>query len=285
VSGPGAVAPRLATQSIPTWSSLPPAVAWHRCGILRPVLSRQPGTATVRTGQTASNRPCRFRGCAGEITTVDYNCDAAVAYTDHIAERPGRLDLPTSGCRWAALQMNSAPLGRGGRVTSRAPMDTARVGGAHAGLKPVYDRWLARNTTVDLTRKRYMEVRAEDLAATGPSSTAPCSSGAAADLSLLPPRTAYSGCPAAPPHPGSVIPGRLAAEASLWRVGAGHGSPTAGSGASPWCWWIRRARARPPRRWRRWSGRALPRPSRAGLRGGSATWTISWWPDCRPGRF
>jgi omega-hydroxy-beta-dihydromenaquinone-9 sulfotransferase len=35
-----------------------------------------------------------------------------------------------------------------------------------------YDRWLAWKTTVDLTRKRYVEVRAEDLAATGPSSTA-----------------------------------------------------------------------------------------------------------------
>ena len=54
------------------------------------------------------------------------------------------------------------------------------VEGALAWLKPVYDRWLAWKTTVDLTRKRYVEVRAEDLAATGPSSTAPCSSGAAA---------------------------------------------------------------------------------------------------------
>lgn len=37
-----------------------------------------------------------------------------------------------------------------------------------AWLKPVYDRWLAWKTTVDLTGKRYAEVRAEDLAANWP---------------------------------------------------------------------------------------------------------------------
>ena len=42
------------------------------------------------------------------------------------------------------------------------------VDGALAWLKPVYDRWLAWKATADLTDKRYVEVRAEDLAADWP---------------------------------------------------------------------------------------------------------------------
>jgi hypothetical protein len=37
--------------------------------------------------------------------------------------------------------------------------------GALAWLKPVYDRWLAWKSTTDLTGRRYVEVKAEDLAA------------------------------------------------------------------------------------------------------------------------
>ena len=44
------------------------------------------------------------------------------------------------------------------------PWAPPTVDGALAWLKPVYDRWLAWKTTVDLTGKRYVEVRAEDLA-------------------------------------------------------------------------------------------------------------------------
>ena len=51
----------------------------------------------------------------------------------------------------------------------RPAMGTAHgCNGALAWLKPVYDRWLAWKTTVDLTAKRYVEVRAEDLAANWP---------------------------------------------------------------------------------------------------------------------
>jgi len=42
------------------------------------------------------------------------------------------------------------------------------VDGALAWLKPVYARWLTWKATVDLTDKRYVEVRAEDLAADWP---------------------------------------------------------------------------------------------------------------------
>ncbi|MEV1171907.1 sulfotransferase [Nonomuraea sp. NPDC049784] len=48
------------------------------------------------------------------------------------------------------------------------PWAPPTVDGALAWLKPVYDRWLAWKTTVDLTDKRYVEVRAEDLAANWP---------------------------------------------------------------------------------------------------------------------
>jgi omega-hydroxy-beta-dihydromenaquinone-9 sulfotransferase len=48
------------------------------------------------------------------------------------------------------------------------PWAPPTVDGALAWLKPVYDRWLAWRTTVDLTDKRYVEVRAEDLAADWP---------------------------------------------------------------------------------------------------------------------
>ncbi|MFD7409828.1 sulfotransferase family protein [Streptomyces sp. NPDC059866] len=48
------------------------------------------------------------------------------------------------------------------------PWAPPTVDGALAWLKPVYDRWLAWKTTVDLTDKRYVEVRAEDLAADWP---------------------------------------------------------------------------------------------------------------------
>ena len=48
------------------------------------------------------------------------------------------------------------------------PWAPPTVDAALAWLKPVYDRWLAWKTTVDLTGKRYVEVRAEDLAANWP---------------------------------------------------------------------------------------------------------------------
>ncbi|MFH9001936.1 sulfotransferase family protein [Streptomyces afghaniensis] len=48
------------------------------------------------------------------------------------------------------------------------PWAPPTVDGALAWLKPVYDRWLAWKATVDLTAKRYVEVKAEDLAADWP---------------------------------------------------------------------------------------------------------------------
>ena len=48
------------------------------------------------------------------------------------------------------------------------PWAPSTVDGALAWLKPVYDRWLAWKSTVDLTAKRYVEVKAEDLAADWP---------------------------------------------------------------------------------------------------------------------
>jgi hypothetical protein len=48
------------------------------------------------------------------------------------------------------------------------PWAPPTVDGALAWLKPVYDRWLAWKTTADLTGKRYVEARAEDLAANWP---------------------------------------------------------------------------------------------------------------------
>ncbi|MBC9726828.1 sulfotransferase [Streptomyces sp. TRM68367] len=48
------------------------------------------------------------------------------------------------------------------------PWAPPTVDGALAWLKPVYDRWLAWEATVDLTGKRYVEVKAEDLAADWP---------------------------------------------------------------------------------------------------------------------
>jgi omega-hydroxy-beta-dihydromenaquinone-9 sulfotransferase len=48
------------------------------------------------------------------------------------------------------------------------PWAPPTVDGALAWLKPVYDRWLAWKTTADLTGKRYVEVKAEDLAANWP---------------------------------------------------------------------------------------------------------------------
>ena len=48
------------------------------------------------------------------------------------------------------------------------PWAPPTVDGALAWLKPIYDRWLAWKATVDLTGKRYVEVRAEDLAANWP---------------------------------------------------------------------------------------------------------------------
>jgi hypothetical protein len=42
------------------------------------------------------------------------------------------------------------------------------VDGALAWVKPVYDRWLAWKATADLTGRRYVEVKAEDLAADWP---------------------------------------------------------------------------------------------------------------------
>jgi omega-hydroxy-beta-dihydromenaquinone-9 sulfotransferase len=48
------------------------------------------------------------------------------------------------------------------------PWAPPTVDGALAWLKPVYDRWLAWKAAVDLTGKRYVEVKAEDLAANWP---------------------------------------------------------------------------------------------------------------------
>jgi hypothetical protein len=48
------------------------------------------------------------------------------------------------------------------------PWAPPTVDGALAWLTPVYDRWLAWKATVDLTGRRYVEVRAEDLAADWP---------------------------------------------------------------------------------------------------------------------
>ena len=48
------------------------------------------------------------------------------------------------------------------------PWAPSTVDGALAYLKPVYDRWLTWKNTVDLTGRRYVEVKAEDLAADWP---------------------------------------------------------------------------------------------------------------------
>jgi hypothetical protein len=48
------------------------------------------------------------------------------------------------------------------------PWAPPTVDGALTWLKPVYDRWLDWKAKVDLTEKRYVEVRAEDLAAGWP---------------------------------------------------------------------------------------------------------------------
>lgn len=48
------------------------------------------------------------------------------------------------------------------------PWAPPTVDGVLAWLKPVYDRWLAWKAAADLTGKRYVEVRAEDLAAGWP---------------------------------------------------------------------------------------------------------------------
>ncbi|MFI6850872.1 hypothetical protein [Streptomyces sp. NPDC050416] len=48
------------------------------------------------------------------------------------------------------------------------PWAPPTVDGALAWLKPVYDRWLAWKATADLTAKRYVEVKAQDLAAGRP---------------------------------------------------------------------------------------------------------------------
>ncbi|MDQ1014194.1 hypothetical protein QFZ43_000743 [Streptomyces afghaniensis] len=48
------------------------------------------------------------------------------------------------------------------------PWAPPTVDGALAWLEPVYDRWLAWKATVDLTARRYVEVKAEDLAADWP---------------------------------------------------------------------------------------------------------------------
>jgi hypothetical protein len=48
------------------------------------------------------------------------------------------------------------------------PWAPPTVDGAIAWLKPVYDRWLAWKATADLAGRRYVEVRAEDLAASWP---------------------------------------------------------------------------------------------------------------------
>ena len=48
------------------------------------------------------------------------------------------------------------------------PWAPPTVEGALAWLRPVYDRWLAWKATADLAGRRYVEVRAEDLAANWP---------------------------------------------------------------------------------------------------------------------
>ncbi|MFG1954046.1 sulfotransferase family protein [Micromonospora sp. NPDC048830] len=48
------------------------------------------------------------------------------------------------------------------------PWAPPTVDGALAYLKPVYHRWLTWKNTVDLTGRRYIEVKAEDLAADWP---------------------------------------------------------------------------------------------------------------------
>jgi hypothetical protein len=48
------------------------------------------------------------------------------------------------------------------------PWAPPTVDGALAWLEPVYDRWLAWKTTADLPDRRYVEVRAEDLATDWP---------------------------------------------------------------------------------------------------------------------
>ncbi|GAA1627447.1 sulfotransferase family protein [Catellatospora bangladeshensis] len=48
------------------------------------------------------------------------------------------------------------------------PWAPPTVDGALAWLKPVYDRWLAWKATAELTGRRYVEVKAEDLAADWP---------------------------------------------------------------------------------------------------------------------
>ena len=48
------------------------------------------------------------------------------------------------------------------------PWAPPTVDGVLAWLKPVYDRWLAWKATADLTGRRYVEVKAEDLAAGWP---------------------------------------------------------------------------------------------------------------------
>jgi len=48
------------------------------------------------------------------------------------------------------------------------PWAPPTVDGTLAWLKPVYDRWLAWKATADLDTKRYVEIRAEDLAADWP---------------------------------------------------------------------------------------------------------------------
>lgn len=48
------------------------------------------------------------------------------------------------------------------------PCAPSTVDGALAWLSPVYDRWLGWKATADLGTKRYVEIRAEDLAADWP---------------------------------------------------------------------------------------------------------------------
>jgi hypothetical protein len=48
------------------------------------------------------------------------------------------------------------------------PWAPSTVDGALAWLKPVYDRWLAWKANADLDTTRYVEIRAEDLAADWP---------------------------------------------------------------------------------------------------------------------
>jgi hypothetical protein len=48
------------------------------------------------------------------------------------------------------------------------PWAPSSVDGALAWLRPVYDRWLAWKATADLDTRRYVEIRAEDLAADWP---------------------------------------------------------------------------------------------------------------------